>query len=473
MASLICSLFCSGKDGHRIVARCRVCRQYIVVENEVLALCFIAIFTLSRFNSCIFSAYSYRLLSTRPIMPPAAPKSSTAPEAEYSLLQHLSTRKPKLQATPRSKSRTNTTNQSWRRPSRIAKWKDFDYASLAKCCGGLFCEMLKQTIEPMKFPHLEKDIITFADEAALEKHYISQWTHPIVMTALSHAQRQSNSRGLQPPFVKMVAGGNARSIPKHNPDWAGTRTMVPDNPNQTVNILPGDTKVSYKWKSTEIVPKEVNAKDLIKNWFWPLRQIFTYCMNFETRYGYIISDEEVVAFRVRVPHERLEEKKAKCRVVLSKDRGTIEYVPIYDSTQDPGGEKRLTMNLAVWWLHLLAANNRSIQTTYGPLKDETLGGLGRAPTPPRQEVTPAASEVAVTDRASPATTIRTYENVTDSDAIISPQLSTYGQSFGPPAGPSESFTSLRSSGSSRPKRKRDSVDPEAGVSKLKKGKAKH
>lgn len=270
----------------------------------------------------------------------------------------------------------------------------------------------------------------------------------------------------------MVAGGNAQSISGHKPDWAGTPTTAPDNPNQTVNILPGDTKVSYKWKSTEIVSKEVNANDLVQNWFWPLRQIFTYCMNFKTRYGYIISDEEVVAFRVRVPRERLEENKSKRRIMLSKDRGTIEYVSIYDSTQDLGGEKRLTMNLAIWWLHLLAANNRSIQITYGPLKDEILDGLGRAPSPPRQEETPAASEVAVTDRASPATTVRIYDNVTGSDAIISPQPSTYGLSFGSLAGPAESFASMRSSGSSRPKRKGDSIESEAGASKRKKGKAK-
>jgi hypothetical protein len=405
-------------------------------------------------------------------MSPTAPTSSKTPDAEYSLLHHLSMRKPKLQATPRSKSRTNTTNQTWRRPSRIAKWEDFDCASLMESCGGLFCEMLKHTIEPMKFPHIEQDTIRFADEAALEKHYISQWTYPIVTTALSHAQRQSNDRGLRPPFVEMVAGGNAQSISRHKPDWAGTRTVVPGNPNQTINILPGDTKVSYKWKSTEIVPKKVNANDVVQNWFWPLRQIFTYCMNFKTRYGYIISDEEVVAIRVRAPHERIEENNSRRSIVLSKDRGTIEYVPIYDSTQDPCGEKRLTMNLAIWWLHLLAANNRSIQTTYGPLKDETLDGLGREPTPPPQEEAPAASEVAVTDRASPDTIPSTYDDVTESSTIISPQLSAYMLSFGSLTGPAASFASMRSSGSAHPKRKQDSVEPEAGVPKRKKGKKK-
>lgn len=314
----------------------------------------------------------------------------------------------------------------------------------------------------MKFPHLEKDIIRFADENALEKHYISQWTHPIVTTALFHAQRQASDHGLRPPFVEMVAGGNALGTSTYRPDWAGARTIVKD-PNQTINILPGDTKVSYKWRSAEIIPKEVNEDDLVQNWFWPLRQIFTYCMTFKTRYGYIISDEEVVAFRVKAPRERLKEKP-KRNAMVSKDRGTIEYVPIYDSTQDPDGEKKLTMNLAIWWLHLLAANNRSIQTTYGPLKDEIFDGLGRAPTPQREE-SPAASEVGLMRPASPATTVRTYDN--ESNAIISPQLSNYCVSFGSLAGPTESFTSIRSSRSTRSKRKRDSVEPEAGASKPK------
>lgn len=404
-------------------------------------------------------------------MSQTAPGSSKAPDAEYNLLHHLSTKQPKLQATPRSKSRTNTKHQGWRRPSRIKKWEDFDCASLMKCCGGIFCEMLKHTIEPMKFPHLE-DTIRFSDEDALEKHYVSQWTHPIVATALSHAQRQASGRGLRPPFVAMVAGGNAQSISGHRPDWARTRATVPDDPNQPVNILPGDTKVSYKWKSTEIVPKEVGKNDLEKNWFWPLRQIFTYCMNAKTRYGYIISDEEVVAVRVRAPpHERLAEDKPNHRAALSEDRGTLEYIPIYESTQDLGGEERLTMNLAIWWLHLLAANDKSIRATYGPLRDEVLGGLCAAPTLHGQGEASAEIEQAVTDRASPATTARTYDNATESGAIFSPQLSTYGLSFSSLAGLADPVESMHSWRSSRPKRKRDDTGPEAGASKLKKRKS--
>lgn len=113
---------------------------------------------------------------------------------------------------------------------------------------------------------------------------------------------------------------------------------------------------------------------MVENWRWSVGRIFTYGMNYKTRYGYITSDEEVVACRVLLPRERLNEEKFRRRIRLSKDRGTIEYVPIYDSTQIPTREKRLTMNLAIWWLHLLAGNNRSIQTSYGPLDDGILDG---------------------------------------------------------------------------------------------------
>ncbi|KAL9106675.1 MAG: hypothetical protein Q9227_008327 [Pyrenula ochraceoflavens] len=332
--------------------------------------------------------------------------------------------------------------------------------------------MLDQTIEPMKFTHLEEGIVRFADEDALEKLYISQWVHPIIKTALSHAQRESSDRGLRPPFVEMVTGGNAQSISGRKPDWAGIRTMSPENPNRTVNILPGDTKVSYKWTSTEIVPKTVDPDDLVENWFWPLRQIFTYCMAFKTRYGYIISDEEVVAIRVRVPRERFEESNPRRRIAWSKDRGTLEYMPIFDSAQGPGDKTRLTPNLGIFCLHLLAANDRTVHTTYRPLKDETLDGLSRAPTPPRQEETPAPSEVTAISRASPANTARSYDNVTESDAIISPHPSIYGLSSSSLAGPSESFATTLSSGSVQPKRKRDIVEPKVEAPKRRKGRSR-
>ena len=358
-------------------------------------------------------------MSTKVTMTTASPP-TPAQGTAHSLLDHLSTIQPKLQPTPRTNSKTNSRHFSWRKPNRIAKWDDFDCASLMESCGGIFRDMLKHTIEPVRFPHLDDvDTIKFSDEDSLEKHYVSPWVLPIVTTALSHAQRQhSADHGpLRPPFVKMVAGGTAKRTNGRKPDWAATRTMAADDPNQAANMLPGDTKVSHKWQSTQIVPKEVDSSDLTENWFWPLRQIFTYCINNNTRYGYIISDQEVVVFRVRAPQELTgPTRPGKWR---QEEGGTIEYMPICHSTQatnpddTPGGaeepsaekqpihgeainerRRRLTMNLAIWWLHLLAANDRSIQATYRPLKDEYLDGLGRAPTPlpSRYEGTPAASE---------------------------------------------------------------------------------
>jgi hypothetical protein len=317
----------------------------------------------------------------------------------------------------------------------------------------------------MKFPHLEKETIIFADESALEKAYVSQWTYPIINHALSHAQSQAKDLGIRPPFVGLAPGGNAKRTSRNKPDWAGIRTTLPHNSKRTLNIIPGDTKVSYKWRSTQIVPKIIDKNDLTQNWLWPLRQIFTYCLDSNTRYGYIISDEEVVAFRVRVPHERIETKRGH-KVVRSKDRGTIEYAPVYSTTQEAGGENILTMNMAIWWLHLLAANNRALQADYDPLIDETLDGLGRSPTPSQEERDRLEEDPSVTGGTSPTTV---NGSVTDSFAT---QPSAYFHSFGPLTGLTGSFASMHSTRSTRSKRKRDGVEHSAESSKRKKAKAK-
>ncbi|KAF2650599.1 hypothetical protein K491DRAFT_782472 [Lophiostoma macrostomum CBS 122681] len=400
-------------------------------------------------------------------MLPKSPSSDNVSDTEYNLLHYLSLEKPKLLATPQSESRTNSRNQKWKKPSRISKWEDFNCSSLEKCCAGVFGELLKCNIEPMKFPHLGKDVITFANEEALEKAYVCQWTYPIVNHALSHAQSQAKELGICPPFVELVPGGNARRTFRNKPDWAGIRTTAPDDIIRTLNILPGDTKLSYKWKSTQIVPKRIDKWDMTQTWFWPLRQIFTYCMNSNTRYGYIISDEEVVAFRVRVPHDRLKNKPGR-KVVRSKDGGTMEYAPIYSATQEAGKENNLTMNMAIWWLHLLAANNSDLQANYGPLIDETLDGLGQAPGAPPDDGEQIDENLDGTGRASPTTTVAANDSVTDSFAT---QPSAYYHSFGPLTGLTGSFASIRSTRSTASKRKRDSAEPTTEPSKRKKGKA--
>ena len=101
----------------------------------------------------------------------------------------------------------------------------------------------------------------------------------------------------------MVKGSRARisAATRFFPDWAGTQ-KVPDDKTQEgtsrpPNILTGDSKLAKKWSSNKIIDGFVTSEK--SDWLKPLRQIYTYCVKANARYGYIITDEEVVVVRVR------------------------------------------------------------------------------------------------------------------------------------------------------------------------------
>lgn len=123
-------------------------------------------------------------------------------------------------------------------------------------------------------------------------------------------------------------GSDARAL---EPDWSIFLHTSP-----VTIITQGDSKCSSKFLSSE--------RDSA-NWIWPFRQTLTYCVNSSTRYGFIVTPEELVALHV------------------SKEDGEyfIEYKSVPWGNSGPGGV--LTMNLSIWALGLMALNegHRSIR----------------------------------------------------------------------------------------------------------------
>lgn len=157
--------------------------------------------------------------------------------------------------------------------------------------------------------------------------------------------------------------GPKQNGPKKNrplePDMA---IYLKDGDRHTSTVLvAGDNKVATKWACTEMIQPNPKAGVL-----WPIRQVLTYCVYGNTRYGYIMTTSEVVVLRV------------------SKNpstSSTSEY--IVEWTQVPwenSGEGKLTVNLAIWWLGMLglADNHRKVElpsamqpiNTWKKMKDE-------------------------------------------------------------------------------------------------------
>lgn len=403
--------------------------------------------------------------------------------SQYNLFHQLTTAAPKLRPNPPKKRKsTNTKNSLWLRPAQIVEWQEFDLANLQQTCNGLFFKMLLYPVKPIDFSYLDDDVTEFTAERSFES-FLFKWTHTIVSKALSKAQNQCEL--LHPPYVDMVVGCDAWAPQKFQPDWAGVRKAGVKHHDRPDNILPGDTKVSYKWKSTEINTTKIPS-DYAPSWLWPIMQVFTYCVRLNTRYGYIITDEEIVILRVRVdrglvgesgPHgEKSDDSTSEKEI--PDNTGTVEYTSIsYDCSKKAHDEGCLTMNLALWWLHLLAANNPSIQPSYPPLKEETLQKSVASPATTDYDDARSFRDGVEVDRDSLAGTVTNDGDALEtreSSIIFSPQEPGHVFSFTSFAKPESSFRSNRvekgskSSGKARARRIQESKEPEDDVTRRKK-----
>ena len=315
---------------------------------------------------------------------------------------------------------TSSKPKTYLTPGRIDKWEDFDYDSLRSIYGGALHRVLKREFACKDFSTIPRvPFREVSDEDSLET-LLTKWNQSVISEALSVAQQCL----YKPPTTKiiyMAKGGQAcfSESTKYRPDWAGIQPRPSQHnganaDSRSKNVLPGDTKVSTKWSSRDIVSGPVQSEYTRKDWLRPLNQVYTYCVKANARYGYIITDKELVAIRIRPnldtddsqptndsqdswqefvsTQEDSQRAQASFRETtlswehdesndsaLSSptlahmcDDGRLEYKAISWSnakSRDPRRCDDLTVNLALWWLHIMASVSSNIKEQYPPLKE--------------------------------------------------------------------------------------------------------
>jgi hypothetical protein len=285
-------------------------------------------------------------------------------EEQSPLLQYLKTPNPKVDSTwslqdGRSgfKSRSRTSPHDTLLLKDVLEWQDMEWKNLLK---PIFDGILHLPVS--KMPRFEdylnypKHLREVSDENSLDALLV-RWIYPVVSTALSVAQDHVNFRETINASdyqykISMARGGQAW-IPQENrltPDWAGILLSFPENncsddsrsgkslnTRRYKNVLPGDTKLSTKFKS-KWGPEDQRFQD-------PINQVFTYCRRANVPYGYIITQEELVVLRLFHGDKD------------NPNRLSIEWkaIPWTNNTND-----ELTVNLTLWCLHMLAARDRTI-----------------------------------------------------------------------------------------------------------------
>ncbi len=208
----------------------------------------------------------------------------------------------------------------------------------------------------LEYPRHLKEV---SDENSLAQ-LLGRWNYPVVSTALAVAQGHPDFKDTidvndYPCQISMATGGQAW-IPEEKrltPDWAGillscrenNQPNICNNARHYLNVLPGDTKLSTKFKS---------------KWGWddqrfrdPIIQVFTYCRRASVPYGYIITQEELVILRLFYG----DKDHPNSMTEGTKSRMYVEYKSIPWAKDSDDG---LTINLTLWCLHMLAARRKPI-----------------------------------------------------------------------------------------------------------------
>lgn len=342
----------------------------------------------------------------------------TMASENLNLLHYLSMENPVLDIGPcHSGSNTRSGKTSWDLPRRIQDWADFEYQSLDSIYNGALRDVLRSQSNLHRPDHVDRDSRRIYSEEDMT-HVVVLWNKKIVSKGLKiarnkignylphgkiymcqgkHAQAPSNV----PRLVDPESRGKKKNQKPRSPDWAGSKcsTVNPNDPKvKAKNLLPGDTKVSKKWKSATIVTGDVKKADVEdKNWLQPVGQIYTYCVRSNARYGYLITDKELVVFRIRSvpqidpPQEEATQKDLRelapditanlrdldfiegaPEATQALTNGVMEYkaipwdccVPISQTETEV-----MTVNMALWWLHMMAAQSSAIGEDYVTLAD--------------------------------------------------------------------------------------------------------
>jgi hypothetical protein len=304
------------------------------------------------------------------------------PGHEKSLLEYLRSENPVINGDMcRPGGNTKSTGDIWETPRKIEVWEDFEFNSLKSIYGGQLQEVLTSHFAFQDFSAIPQfPFREIHDENSLEC-LIVKWNHSMMADALSTAQSYLDNR-LTHGKIHMVRGGQAdypASNSKLRPDWGGVQRPT-TRISKPKNVLPGDTKLSKKWSSGLIKLGQVHFNHKKIDWLRPLTQVFSYCVRSNSRYGYVITDKELVVLRIRPGSETDSQSAVDIQgsfessdptpATRARSTGILEFQAIPWENDAIAADEEcevMTVNLALWWLHMMAAESSEIEEHYTPL----------------------------------------------------------------------------------------------------------
>ncbi|KAK3291895.1 uncharacterized protein B0H64DRAFT_408351 [Chaetomium fimeti] len=306
-----------------------------------------------------------------------------------SIFEFLTARNPDIHyQTPHSKSLTTVRNSLY--PRQLKTWDEFSFSTLETVYGRRLIDEARKGRSSLAYPSVLATIDDVVHDEPTTTHALTVWNHRIVATSLQAVQGTLHPSIWVPRRRKGQHETDKKTTKESTrlePD-AGAVSICQNCCSETER-LPKDYKVASKWRSSAIFGGWMTGKagkwtpgQASKPEAKPIRQVYTYCVKFGCRYGCIITTQEAFIFRIKLRTEvsvadangDSSRDEAALRQALSTN-GLMEYVsiPWENHRQGSSNEYRaLTVNLALWFVHILAGNAHEVDWNYPNLWEEHL-----------------------------------------------------------------------------------------------------
>ncbi|KAI1360579.1 hypothetical protein F5Y08DRAFT_348683 [Xylaria arbuscula] len=273
-------------------------------------------------------------------------------------------------------SNPDTHNPDFYWPREVRKWDESHFENLEKIYEGQLMNAARAPRHALPhYPSILAKDCRIEDEP-MTTCLISKWNDSIVSIALEAVKDELN-----PCIWVQKASKPDRSVHIHKvtlrPD-AGAYSIHEQDHGTKKERFPKDYKCARSWNSLKIrngeyvdrLTGEWRPGRIHRNDNMPIRQAYTYSVKFGCRYGCLLTTEEAFVFRIR-PRDQQSELLSPQEAV--KTRGLMEYVSIpWRHGTDENDYKKLTVNLALWVLHVLAGNHYQTLDDYPDLHTEQL-----------------------------------------------------------------------------------------------------
>lgn len=294
-------------------------------------------------------------------------------------------------------------------PDRCIIWEDITWDNLKATFGNVLKRPMQEprVANATDVPPKKREI--FREQSVTQ--LIVAWNEPVLRHVfegthdiLCKTKHATSFRQGKLNLEANTGRGNVKNQKgkEQEPDWC-VYQEVPELEPFYPNIVPGETKPSKKWKSEWVNSKKPAEKKMA---YHAMSQITKYMWESRTRYGFIISEEELVLVRLSVfmrenvagtgienLNRSFENMDDEQEVAGSDDDADqISNPPSHASFAESrrrtglqveyagipwtaSGKDTLTMNLGLWWLPVLAVQGHVIKEsgTYTSLRKRTRG----------------------------------------------------------------------------------------------------